>query len=80
MKKILASIILLALMAGCQDVTLRGQAMSAAENSAIHAFEAHKRWDCRSECKAYKKLNAEQWRWFVRAAKRDNAWGVELDR
>ena len=80
MKKILLVLVMCLAAAGCQDVTLRGQAMTAAETSTLHAFEAHKRYTKDPAAGKYLKLNAEQWRHFVRSAKRDNAWGQELDR
>ena len=84
MKKMILIAVLCLVFAGCQDVTLRGQAMSAAENSTLHAFEAHKRF-VEADGKPvwaglYLKENAVQWRSFVRAAKKSPDWGKELDK
>ena len=69
-------------LAGCGNVYLRGDAMTAAETSAMDAYQAVQRaeqepaspaWET-----AYLAENFKQWRFFVRAAKKDEAWGPKL--
>ena len=70
-------------LAGCGNVYLTGEALTAAENSALDAYNACQRgfndpnlplWT-----KAYLGENAGQWRSFVRAAKKDDAWGPKVE-
>ena len=69
-------------LAGCGNVYLRGEALTAAETSAMDAWQAAQRgaaepatpaWE-----KAYLEENFKQWRFFVRSARKDEAWGPKL--
>ena len=77
-------VLLLALcsVAGCGNVYLRGDAATAAETSALYAYEAVQRaaadpntpgWQ-----RAYLVENFKQWRFFVQAARKDLSWGPKL--
>jgi hypothetical protein len=78
---VVAALVLLVL-AGCGNVYLTGDAASCAENSALDA--AGFAWRVREDpnasrlVRAYAEENAEQWRWFVRAARKDRTWGPKL--
>jgi len=70
-------------VAGCGNVYLRGEALTAAETSALDAFQAVQRataepatpaWE-----KAYLEENFKQWRFFVRSARKDETWGPTLE-
>jgi len=69
-----------ALLNGCGNVSLRGEGLTAAETSAIHAYEAA----CRAEAepswqRVYLLENFKQWRSFVRSARNDPSWGPVLE-
>lgn len=78
MAMVLASVCL----GGCGNVSLQGDAMTAAQNSAMNAYQA----DIRAEkdpavpawLKAYIAEDFKQWRFFVRSANKDMAWGPKL--
>jgi hypothetical protein len=74
--------LLLCLVAGCGNVYLRGDAATAAETSALHAFEAVQRADADANTpgweKAYLTENYKQWRFFVQSARKDLTWGPKL--
>jgi hypothetical protein len=76
-----AALVVLAL-AGCGNVYLTGDAMGCAENSALDAagFAYRVREDPNASrlVRYYAVENAEQWRWFVRSAKKDLSWGPRL--
>lgn len=77
------SLIMLAgLLAGCGNVYLHGEALTAAETSTLDAWQAVQRVDADTTApswqKAYLTENFVQWRYFVRAAKRDLGWGPKL--
>ena len=85
MKKLMVWIGLLAALclAGCGNVYLRGEALTAAETSTLDAYQAVQRaekepatpdWE-----KAYLAENFRQWRWFVRSAHKDLTWGPKLE-
>ena len=70
-------------LAGCGNVYLRGEALTAAETSTMDAFQAAQRataepatptWE-----KAYLEENFKQWRFFVRSARKDLTWGPTLE-
>jgi hypothetical protein len=89
MKKLMTCIALLALAAvtlcagGCGNVYLRGEALTAAETSAMDAFQAAQRASAEPPTpawqRAYLEENFKQWRFFVRAARKDEAWGPTLE-
>lgn len=69
-------------VAGCGNVTLKGEALTAAESSAMDAYQAKLRTDAEPAVpdwlKAYQAENYRQWRFFVRSARKDLAWGPKL--
>jgi len=80
---ILAAALVLLCLAGCGNVYLRGEALTAAETSAMDAFGAAQRADAEPATpawqKAYLQENFKQWRLFVRSARKDDAWGPKLE-
>ena len=72
------------LLAGCGNVTLRGDAMTAAQQSTMDAYQAVLRSPDTSTqpatgtIKSYLVDNFKQWRSFVRSAKCDLTWGPKL--
>ncbi|MCG3181840.1 MAG: hypothetical protein BIFFINMI_04275 [Phycisphaerae bacterium] len=68
---------------GCGSVYLRGDAATAAETSTMDAYQAYQRATTQPESVAWQKdylrENYCQWRWFVRSARKDMAWGPKLD-
>jgi hypothetical protein len=82
-------------LTGCGNVYLRGEALTAAETSTLDAYGALQRADPCKSCvdpaasttqpavepwvKAYLKENFCQWRFFVRSARKDLAWGPKLE-
>jgi len=79
----LSLVILLLCLTGCGNVTLRGEAMIAAEGSAMMAYQAAQRADVDitvpSWDKEYLLENYKQWRYFVQSAKKDLTWGPKLE-
>jgi len=80
---LVVAVIGLVCMAGCGNVYLRGDALTAAETSAMDAHQAAQRavnepatpdWE-----KAYLAENFKQWRFFVRSARKDLSWGPKLE-
>jgi hypothetical protein len=69
-------------VSGCGNVYLKGDAMTAAETSALDAANAANRAATQPASpdwqKQYLSENAKQWRFFVRSAKKDDAWGPKL--
>jgi hypothetical protein len=71
-------------LAGCGNVTLRGDAMTAAQQSTMDSYQATLRCgDATTQpasgtIKAYLMENFKQWRSFVRSAKADLTWGPKL--
>lgn len=68
-------------LAGCDQVAIRGPAMTTAENSVKDALIAYNRATSQPDNwteRAYLRENFYQWRFFVRAAKNDNQWGPKL--
>lgn len=66
-------------LTGCGDVYLSGSALTCTEGSAVDAYNAAQRaqpdpniplWT-----KSYLDLNFQQWRSYVRSARRDMTWG-----
>ena len=72
------------LLAGCGNVSLRGDAMTAAQQSTMDAYQAVLRCGDASTqpatgtIKSYLVENFKQWRSFVRSAKADLTWGPKL--
>ena len=97
MKKLALCIGLLVMLCltGCGNVYLRGEALTAAETSALDAYGALQRVDPCPSCvdpaaattqpavepwvKAYLTENFKQWRFFVRSARKDLTWGPKLE-
>lgn len=77
------AVLLVFAMAGCGSVYLRGDAATAAETSTMDAYQAYQRATTQPDSvawqKAYLQENFCQWRWFVRSARKDMAWGPKLD-
>lgn len=71
------------LMAGCGNVYLKGDALTAAEASTMDAHQAVQRASAEPATpaweKAYLQENFKQWRLFVRSARKDLAWGPKLE-
>ena len=71
-------------LTGCGNVYLRGEALTAAETSTLAAYQAVQRSapqlepDCPAWLRAYLQENFKQWRFFVRSARKDEAWGPRL--
>ena len=77
---LLAAALVLLCLAGCGNVYLRGEALTAAETSAMDAFGAAQRAEAEPAWqKAYLQENFKQWRSFVRSARKDEAWGPKLE-
>ena len=80
----LAVVLLACLLAGCGNVTLRGDAMTAAQESTMDAYQAVLRCGdpatqpASGTIKSYLTENFKQWRSFVRSAKADLTWGPKL--
>jgi hypothetical protein len=72
-------------LAGCGNVYLRGDALTAAETSTMDAYQAVERAapqrepDCPAWLRAYLEENFRQWRFFVRSARKDLTWGPKLE-
>ena len=83
MKKCLAIVLIsMLLLGGCGNVYLRGQALTSAETSTVHAYIAVQKAEADpntpSVITAYLRENFEQWRSFVRSARKDTNWGPML--
>jgi len=97
MKKLMMCIAVLVVLGltGCGNVYLKGDALTAAETSALDAYGALQRVDPCPNCvdpaaaatqpcvepwvKAYLMENFKQWRFFVRSARKDLTWGPKLE-
>lgn len=79
---ILCLLSLVLMICGCGNVSLKGEAMTAAQQSSQDAATAVQRADADpaapSWLKVYLVENARQWRWFVRSANKQAAWGPTL--
>lgn len=78
------SVCLLAVcLAGCGNVQLKGEALTAAETSTVDAYNALQRATTQPDSgwieRAYLEENFRQWRWFVRSARKDTTWGPKLE-
>lgn len=85
MKQLILALVLVSVvvLAGCGNVTLRGEAMTAAQTSTMDAYQAVQRaqidaatpaWE-----NAYLQENFKQWRFFVRSANKNDQWGPKLE-
>ena len=81
---ILALVLVLAILtvAGCGNVTLKGDSMTAAEVSTLDAYNASQRAGADPNMphwtQVYLDENFKQWRCFVWSAKKDVTWGPKL--
>ena len=77
----MAMLAVLVFASGCGNVYLQGEAMVAAQQSSLDAYQAVQRADTAQPetLKAYLAENFKQWRSFVRAAKKDMTWGPKLE-
>ena len=70
-------------VAGCGNVSLSGDALTAAQQSTMDAYQAVQRADAEPATpsweKAYLTENFLQWRFFVRSARKDLNWGPRLE-
>ena len=68
---------------GCGNVSLSGDALTAAQQSTMDAYQAVQRADAEPATpsweKAYLTENFLQWRFFVRSARKDLNWGPRLE-
>ncbi len=68
---------------GCGNVYLQGDGLTAAETSAMDAYQAVQRGSADPATPAWEKAylteNFKQWRFFVRSARKDLAWGPKLE-
>jgi hypothetical protein len=66
--------------AGCGNVYLKGDALTAAETSTLDAYQAYQRAETQPAWqKAYLGENFKQWRYFVRSARKNLSWGPKLE-
>jgi len=69
-------------LAGCGNVTLKGDSMTAAEVSTLDAYNASQRAGADPNmphwAQVYLDENFKQWRCFVWSAKKDVTWGPKL--
>ena len=83
MRTFITSLIVLAMLAcvaGCSNVHVKGEALTALETSALDAYQAAQRAESESAWqRAYIQENYHQWRFFVRAARKDDKWGPRLE-
>ena len=72
-----------ACVGGCGNVNLQGDGLTAAETSAMDAYQAVQRADADAATLAWEKAylgeNFKQWRFFVRSARKDLTWGPKLE-
>jgi hypothetical protein len=73
---------LLVTAAGCGNVSVQGDAMTALESSTMDALGFVERVEADPGAsplvKGYATENFIQWRWFARSAKKDLNWGPKL--
>jgi len=84
---VFVAVIVMTCFTGCASVQLRGDALTAAETSALDAYQAVHRSGAVESMRAGKQLtweqsylceNFKQWRAFVRSARKDLSWGPKL--
>lgn len=84
MKAIVAVVLIVAVVciAGCGNVYLQSDAMTACQTSAMDAYSASQRASAEANLpsweNAYLQENYKQWRSFVRSATKDANWGQTL--
>lgn len=71
-------------LAGCGNVYLKGDALTAAESSTMDAYQAAQRSGATATTQptwqqSYLVENFKQWRFFVRSAHKDLTWGPKLE-
>lgn len=80
---LVVAVIAMACIGGCGNVYIRGDALTAAETSAMDAWQAVQRAEKEPATpdwqKAYLAENFKQWRLFVRSARKDLSWGPKLE-
>jgi hypothetical protein len=78
----LALVLAILTVAGCGNVTLKGDSMTAAEVSTLDAYNASQRAGADPNMphwtQVYLDENFKQWRCFVWSAKKDVTWGPKL--
>jgi len=79
----LALLLALSTVAGCGNVYLKGDALTAAETSTLDAYQAAQRAGATATTQptweqSYLLENFKQWRYFVRSARKDLVWGPKL--
>ena len=76
------TLILCVYLAGCGNVSLTGDAMIAAQQSAMDAYQASVRADTDATTPAWERMylqeNFKQWRSYVRSANKNATWGPLL--
>jgi predicted aminopeptidase len=69
-------------VAGCGNVYLSGDGLTAAQQSTMDAYQAVQRADADpatpATLRVYLSENFKQWRFFVRSAVKDLNWGPKL--
>jgi len=69
-------------VAGCGNVSLSGDALTAAQQSTMDAYQAVQRANAEPATPAWEKAylteNFLQWRFFVQSAVKDTTWGPKL--
>jgi hypothetical protein len=75
--------LILCLLAGCGNVSLSGDAMTAAQQSTMDAYQSVTRANSEPATPAWEKAylteNFKQWRSYVRSAIKNATWGPLLD-
>ena len=84
---VFVAVVVMTCFTGCASVQLRGDALTAAETSALDAYQAVHRSGAVESMRTGKQLTMEQaylvenfrqWRFYVRAARKDLSWGPRL--
>ena len=81
---LLVVLVSVGLLPGCGNVYLKGDALTAAETSTLDAYQAVQRSEAAATTQptweqSYLMENFKQWRFFVRSALKDTAWGPRLE-
>ena len=76
-------VVVAGMLAGCGNVYLKGDALTAAETSTMDAYQAVQRAGITATTQptwqqSYLVENFKQWRFFVRSARKDLTWGPKL--
>jgi uncharacterized protein YceK len=77
---LLMLVLVLCWVSGCGNVYLTGDALTGVQQSTLDAYTFWERVDGNAQpfVKAYGQENVSQWRYFARAALRDQNWGPKL--